>query len=324
MSGQNSHAYALKSGRAAVLGHPLGHSLSPQIYQMLSKELRAPFRYERIEILPKDFDETIRVLMRTRLLCGWNLTLPFKKRIVAFLDGLDATADRFGSVNLVKLFGDQWIGYNTDAYGIEQTLAEAGLSQKGLAGQTAVVYGTGGAATTAIRWLVLSGVGRLGVIARDLKAARRLAKEASRLVSNPVDFFFLNFSEEKGRLSERLASCLVDAELWINATPLGMTGFSSPGADLMPLRFPYLSEFGRSGALAFDLVYRPLETPFLKQALGRKMKPIDGLHMLVWQCLRNWQLWHDSHQTSQRRLKKKIYLRLKRKLKVSLKSERIK
>jgi len=99
-----------------VIGYPLAHSLSPQIHNFAFRKLKIDATYEKIEIDPKNFDESINHLRD----CGYNglnITIPYKLKIMSFLDEIDSDAKAVGAVNTIVKKRDKWIGYNTDVNG---------------------------------------------------------------------------------------------------------------------------------------------------------------------------------------------------------------
>jgi shikimate dehydrogenase len=245
--------------KMGLLGYPVGHSLSPRIFQSLSEKLDVALSYRAIPLPPSELAGEIDGLHADGYR-GVNVTIPHKQAVMECLDSLTLEARQIGAVNAVSFSGGKSKGHNTDAAGFLDALAGMGLTVKGL---DAVVFGSGGSAR-AVGWaLGKAGAKRVRFCARNAKAGKELAGSLKRL------FVKTQFS----------AGPVVSAALWVNATPLGMEGFPDE-APASPLQCK----------AAFDLVYgRP--TAFVRAAQAAGIKSQDGLAMLVYQALRGWEFW---------------------------------
>lgn len=238
---------------AAVAGWPAAHSLSPAMmaHWLLKSGLEG--RYGILEIPPERFARGLHAA-RAMGMAGLNITLPHKTAALALADEVSDAARSVGAANLLTFQGDGRIrADNTDVVGVA-----AALSEDAGAGP-AVLIGAGGAARAAL--FHLSGQGReIRIVNRTRAAAVRLAAEF-RLTASVYE------TPDDGALA--------GAALVINATSLGMAGKPALAPD-----------FGSCapGALAFDMVYTPLQTPFLFAARRAGLKKADGLSMLVGQA----------------------------------------
>ena len=185
------------------------------------------------------------------------------------IDAATPEARGIGAANVVTVGRRKLLGDNTDAGGFLDALAERGVP---LAGVEALVFGAGGAAR-AVGWALASaGAKRVHLLNRNAGRAFALAASLSRQL--PRTQFTAGPQWPR------------DALLWVNATPLGMFGFPAQSPIPAGVTLP-------RGAWAYDLVYRPVETPFLRQAAGAGARTIGGADMLVYQALRTWELWFD-------------------------------
>lgn len=257
---------------AAVIGHPIAHSLSPALFGHIARATGLPIDYRRLDIAPARLRETVRVFREQPLFVGWNVTIPHKAAIAKLVDERSAAAELLGAVNVVRFAEGRLLGENTDVAGVELTFARHGVD---LRGRRATIYGAGGAAM-AVGYVLGAQRARDVVIvnrtpARARRVAARLASAfpRTRFVANPRE--------------------AAPAELYVNTTPLGMTGFAQ--TSLLPPDAP-------RGAWAFDVVYRPERTPFLRQAQRRGLHPIGGLEMLIGQALGTYDLWFAAHPLS--------------------------
>lgn len=244
--------------RAAVIGRPIAHSLSPLIHNAWLAAAGIDGCYESRE--PADGEALGRLLDR-RADEGWagfNVTAPFKEAACAWAETAGAAvgdaARRARSVNLLVFDGEPPRAESTDGQGVVAALAEQapGLD---LAAGPAVVLGAGGAAAAAVVALKDAGVSEVRLVNRTEARARGLAERLGRGVS----------AWGLDRLSGALARC----QLLINAA----TGLEAP--DLSPMT---------DGGAVLDMTYRPLETPLLASARACGLTPVDGLAMLIGQA----------------------------------------
>ncbi|MFH1723363.1 MAG: shikimate dehydrogenase, partial [Elusimicrobiota bacterium] len=127
---------------AGVIGFPVRHSLSPDIFRAFSAALARPLRYRTLALRPERLGEALGKA-RSRRWIGWNVTLPHKVAVMGHLDETDPTAREVGAVNVVRFQDGRRMGYNTDVEGFLAPLARRGVE---LRGARAVVLGAGGAA----------------------------------------------------------------------------------------------------------------------------------------------------------------------------------
>lgn len=264
MDKSNAHTYC-------VIGDPIEHSLSPNIHHIVFQNLNLELDYEKIHVKPGDL-ETFVAESRNTARPGFNITIPHKEAIIPYLDEMDTLASRIGAVNTVVNRNNRFIGYNTDVYGCRTALEHGGWKT----GKKVILLGAGGAARAVIQALHLMHVSQ--VVLYDLIPERCIA-----LKQNFGKYQSLSITI--GSLSnEELKKQLNDADLLINATPIGMW----PNVDQMPL--PDLSWLS-SNSTVFDLVPKPVHTSLLKKARTRGIKTIPGLSMLVAQALAADEIW---------------------------------
>jgi shikimate dehydrogenase len=256
----------------AVIGYPLTHSLSPQIHNFAFDKLKIDAVYEKIEILPNEFDNKFTQLKKAGY-SGFNVTIPHKRSVMSFLGKIDTDAAMIGAVNTIIKEENRWLGYNTDVRGFLLPLNE--LKERF---QHCLVLGTGGAARAVIFALAkyrnpLS----ITVAGRNLEKAAGLKQEFKRNF-NHVDI--------RHRIFNNLDSILNKFSLVINTTPLG----TFPDVDQTPIsNLAHL----QNNAIVYDLVYNPQKTRFLKDAqkAGSNIKTINGMDMLIQQAAQAFKLW---------------------------------
>jgi 3-dehydroquinate dehydratase / shikimate dehydrogenase len=250
---------------AGVIGNPVSHSASPAMHNRAAAALGLDLVYLPMEVddAAMFFDRFVRRETRdiNWPLCGLSVTIPHKTEVVSLLDEVDEAARRAGAINTVVIKDGRTTGYNTDvagAIGPLEKVCSTGDESFG-------VVGAGGAARAVVFGLVERGA-RVTVFARNVARAREFAEELAVPVL-PL---------------EALVSS--DVSVVINTTPVGMRGHSEGESPVPPDALA-----GRK--IAYDLVYNPLETRFLKDAREKGCLTIDGLEMLVAQAALQFKMW---------------------------------
>ena len=205
---------------------------------------------------------------------GANVTIPHKEAVMRHLDGTAPWASSIGAVNTIVKDGPRLVGHNTDASGFMTSLTEkAGFHPKGA---SALLLGAGGAARAAAFALAREGVASLTIANRTLGRAQSLADEIAR------DGTSVSAAPTQG---QALAAAARAADLIVNATSIGMR--HGPGEDASPIEAGLI----RPGALVYDMVYTPAETPLLSAAREAGARTLGGLWMLVLQGAAAFELW---------------------------------
>jgi shikimate dehydrogenase len=250
-----------------LVGHPLEHTASPAIHNAAFRALGLNAVYLVFDIEPTVFEDAIKGLKALKV-CGFNVTIPYKERIIPLLTHLDPSAARVGAVNTVKLDGGSLIGYNTDVAGFLAPLLELNLKLNEI---TALILGAGGAAKACVRALLDAGCRELIVLNRSLERALNLSKQhGNRLKVGPLN-------------GESLKEALSRATLVVNTTPVGMY----PNVDESIIPRALL----RSDLIVYDLVYRPPQTKLLKEAKEVGATTIPGYKMLLEQAAESFRIW---------------------------------
>lgn len=250
-----------------LLGHPVSHSLSPEIFAFLSGELGIPVSYRALDIKATELDFFCKSMRKFELLEGWNVTLPHKESILKKIDVLSPEAKMTGAVNVVKVTQGRWIGHNTDLIGIRTTLQDHKIQvQK----KRVAILGAGGAALAAANVIAQEGAAEICILNRNPRRAQRLIQRLHK------QFQTVSYSK-------KISSHQYD--LIVQATSVGMEGTAQSSLPILD-KIP-----SHSKTWFFDLVYRPAITPFLREAMRRKCPWVGGLDMLVGQALGAWEIW---------------------------------
>lgn len=252
---------------AEVIGDPIAQSKSPLIHKHWLALLAIEGDYLRTRVETESLKAFLTDRRTDPNWRGCNVTVPHKETIVPLLDEFDASAETVGAVNCVIPQDGRLIGFNTDVDGIA-----AALDATELEGRQAILIGAGGAARAAVAYLARRNVAGITVLARDPKKAESLRELAPR-----------SAFQLAGMADDRAPS---DPAAIINASPLGMVG-----CPPMPESLLSLIAHRASGATVFDMVYSPLETPFLSVGRNAGGHAVDGLTMLTGQAARAFELF---------------------------------
>lgn len=277
--------------QAGVIGDPIGHSLSPDVFKMISHWTRIPMDYKAIRVEPRELLEFVSVRKKLSDWVGWNVTLPHKIKMTEFIDVPSKEIQTIQALNVVKNSYGKLYGFNTDVFGIKETLREHQIEVED---QNALIIGAGGAASAVAFVLAEKRAKSVWIFSRTSKKAKLMA-----------DKFNLKFAKTKFQFIPHLSelSFLQDRPtLFFQTTPVGMMGF--PNRSLLP-------HCASKNDFAFDVIYRPILTPFLKDALARGMKTAGGMDMFIWQALATWEIWMEQSIKNRNDIKNKISLHLK-------------
>jgi shikimate dehydrogenase len=273
--------------RFAVIGSPIDHSLSPVMHQAAFKALGLPHVYERVDTPVDDLPRRIEELKKG-VFAGLNVTVPLKERVLDLVDEISSSVRAIGAANtLVRGAGGIVVAHNTDAPALRQELEQlgdnAGLGPPRSGGQmeqatfkdrSVLVIGSGGAARAALVALATLGANRIIVRGRNVEAASKLSTIMHGVTVEVEPL------EAPAREREDLAGI-------VQATTCGMLG--GPDGEQVATAVDWKSV--PSDAIAFDVVYRPRETPFLRAAKARGLVSDDGTGMLARQGALAQQLW---------------------------------
>ncbi len=252
-----------------IFGYPVEHTFSPGMHNAAFRKLGMDGCYVPFAVNPEQLANAVRAIVPLGL-CGLNITVPHKEKVIAHLHDLSQEARLIGAVNTIEIVEGKLTGHNTDGRGFIRSLRDnARFDTKG---KTVFLVGSGGAARAVSFCLALAGAQRIAIFDVDAKKAEALARDLR--VKTSVDAEALPASE--------LAHAAETAECLINATPLGLKK-----QDPLPLRQEYI----RKDHLVCDLVYNPSETPLLKAAKKKGAKILPGIGMLLYQGVIAFEIW---------------------------------
>lgn len=258
----------------ALIGYPLGHSLSSFIHEAGFKSLGLKASYEILETPPETLVDRVK-FFKSQGYRGFNVTIPLKLPITMFLDSVDASADIVNAVNTVVIDPQtrEMSGYNTDVLGFRNAIPE----DVTLCGKVAGVLGTGGAARAAITALAQAQMKEIKLFTRNVPNSLELVNYLRKTFPN-VEFNTYQI--------ERIRD-LSDIDLLVNTTPIGMLGRA---ADFTPVEENELRTL-KQGAVVYDVIYNPKKTILLKLAQKYGYRTINGVDMFIHQALAAEQIW---------------------------------
>lgn len=236
----------------ALIGRRLGHSFSKRYFSAKFESEAIDASYSLIEL--DDISAIVGLVRDDNALCGLNVTIPYKERVISYLDEVSLEAQSVGAVNCIAIRNGRMVGYNTDVEGIRVTLAKLNIK----ADTKALILGSGGAA----------------------KAVAYVLRQLD------IPYLIISRSEANGDLVySNLTDEIVEShKLIINTTPLGMY----PDVDSAP-NINY-SAIG-SDHKVFDLVYNPMPTLFMRRAMECGAQAVGGMLMLETQAEASWRIW---------------------------------
>ena len=242
-----------------VIGNPISHSLSPKLQNYWLKQHNINAFYDKLKLEEKEIEGIIQDIKKQKI-AGCNVTVPFKKKVIPFLDKLSIQAEQTQSVNTIIFENGNLIGHNTDIIGFDKAIKSLNFSMKG---KKILILGAGGVVPSIVFALKEMDVSEITISNRTKQKAENLK----------ILFKNLNILEWGN---------LTDFDVIINATSLGLNN------EKINLDF---SKIGKN-KLFYDVIYNPAETNFLKEGKQFGNTSENGAKMFVYQALEAFKLWH--------------------------------
>ncbi len=260
-----------KTKLLGLIGHPVDHSMSPTFHNRVYSLINLNAVYIAFDV--KDDNHLKMALdgIKGLNILGMNVTIPYKEKVIPYLEQLSEEAAIIGAVNVIKNDDGRLVGYNSDAMGFASSLKARGIS---VYDKDVLMLGAGGAAKAIAVALAMDGAHRIRIANRSLERAQALAY----LISNSfphVQIQTLDITERK--LTD-------EADIIINATSVGMW----PNHQAMPISPG--QRFSKE-QIIIDIIYNPETTIFLKEAQRWGCKTINGMEMLIYQALESIRIW---------------------------------
>ena len=243
-----------------VIGNPIDHSLSPKLQNWWLKENNINAVYDKIKLEDHEIKNFIQDIKKQKI-AGCNVTVPFKKTVIPFLDKLSPEAEQTQSVNTITFNNGDLVGHNTDIAGFDTAIKKLNFNVKG---KKVLILGAGGVVPSIIIALKNMNV-------QELIISNRTREKAENLRDLFDNLKILDWGD------------LTDFHMVINATSLGLNN------ETIDLDFSSLAQ----DKLFYDVIYNPHETHFLKMGkqLGHKIE--NGKTMFIYQALEAFKLWHN-------------------------------
>ena len=254
-----------------VLGNPIKHSKSPIIHNLWLKKINKEIIYEKKLLSEKQLGSMINMIRRGECL-GFNITLPYKTKILKFLDYYEENVKQIGAANTVYVKGNKIMGANTDGEGFVSSLKHE--VKMNLNNIKVFVIGAGGASRGILLELLKYPIKEICICNRNVMNAKKLKKNLS-LYSLNCKITLQKWQRKK---------ILRKYDLVINTTSFGMKLRENLNFNFCALR---------KRTVVYDLIYNPIETNFLKKAKKSNLRSYNGVGMLVRQAAESFALWFN-------------------------------
>jgi len=243
-----------------VVGNPIKHSLSPRLHSYWIKKNNIKAEYDKKKIENNEFRNLINKI-RHKEINGINVTVPFKKEIIPFLEKLSPEAKDTQSVNTIYLENDTVIGHNTDIFGFKSAIEDVKYD---VANKNVFILGAGGVVPS-----IIYALNKMKV--SSITLSNRTTSKAKDLQELFGDLKIVNWGE------------MPDFDIIINATSLGLKEDDKINLDFSKLK---------QNKFFFDVIYNPIETNFLKT--GKKLGNVaeNGKKMFIYQAAEAFKIWH--------------------------------
>jgi len=257
-----------------LIGHPIKHSYSPFIQNYALELMNLDYVYLPFDVPAENLKNAVKAVLSLGLK-GVNVTLPHKEKIIKFLDELSEEASIIGAVNTIVNDHGKLIGYNTDEYGILETLIQY---KDKISGTKVTVIGAGGSARAVVYTLLRHfKPEEINIINRTHQRADTLVYDLSLKMRFDTFHTFELFPPDN-------VETLSNSRLIINATTMGM--YPDTEDTITDIEDSFNEE-----QIVFDLVYNPTKSKFLKMAEMQGAKVVGGLKMLISQAAKSFELW---------------------------------
>jgi len=259
-----------KTNVTGIIGNPVEHSLSPLMHNAAFKHLGLDYIYVPFLVDENALEGAIRG-SKSLNIKGLNVTIPYKTEVIKHLDSVDKTAELIGAVNTIKFNGNHTKGFNTDGIGAVKAIEEVSSVKN----KKIIILGAGGAARAIAFQILIEGAGPLVIANRTPENAINLKKDIIEK---------LNLDVKTADFGKGLETELLDADILINTTPIGMY----PHTDDKP---PVKSKMMHKNLIVNDIVYNPLKTGLLREAEKCEAKTVSGIKMLIYQGVEAFKIW---------------------------------
>ena len=246
-----------------IIGNPLGHSFSPEMHTLAFQHLGLNAVYVPFPALEKDLSSLLNALSIIGVK-GFNVTIPYKEKIVPLLDAISPTAQKLGSVNTVIRKGNLWKGFSTDGSGLIRFSKEAGINFKN---KKVILLGGGGSAKSVALAVSMEEASDIVLINRTKSKAQKIADMVLKSAPEVNTTFGGNRP--------------IEGDVLINCTSVGMKIGECPVSD----------DQIQACQCVIDIIYNPIETTLIRKAKGFGLPTYNGLGMLLYQGIEAFEIW---------------------------------
>ena len=261
--------------RFALLGEPLGHSLSPALHKAIYRQLEIDDASYRTVEMPEERLRSFFTGFKVGGFDGVNVTIPHKATVIPLLNEVDSKAKLINAVNCINRDGNMLTGYNTDMLGFAYSLGQHNIE---LVGGDFLLIGAGGTAGAMAAVLAEGEANSITILNRTPENAESL----QNIISAVNDQIKVDVID-----AEKLLNRATKMDCVINATSVGM----SPETSSSPISDELAAKLFSEKNVAFDAIYNPIQTQFLKSAEKHGATTINGLQMLVAQAVYSLEIW---------------------------------
>ncbi|MCV0399221.1 MAG: shikimate dehydrogenase [Nitrosarchaeum sp.] len=251
----------------AVIGDPIDHSLSPNIHSAAFREMNMEHTYIAYRIPKGELEEGVESLKKIKI-AGFNVTIPHKIEMMRFLDKIDESCSIIGAVNTVVNENGMLKGYNTDMDGFLDPIKKRNLQ---IEGSRVLLLGAGGAARAIVAGFAKEHAKSITIANRTTNKAKELAEFSQKI---GLESKFVNIDNVENNVEKY--------NIIVNATSIGLKNEQCPIS----------LEGVNKNTIAYDIVYMPMNTDFLKKAREKEAIIIYGYEMLLGQAARAFEIWH--------------------------------
>ncbi len=257
-----------------LFGQDIGGSLSPDIHNYLANVMGLKYNYFLFDLEPANLQKAVQSIKILNIK-GVNVTIPYKKEVIEYLDEVDEKVAKIGAVNTIVNKDGILIGKNTDVDGFDKMAYNKGID---FTDKKVVLIGAGGAARAVMYYLTEQDNAEVNIVNRTLRKAD-LVKEAFNSEIEDINIFELGSENSKDKIKS--------ADIIINTTPLGM-------ADRYEGKSPVSEDLINQEQTLIDLVYKPRITNFLQIGKNKNAAIVSGIEMLIYQAVKSFEIWTNS------------------------------
>ncbi|KXZ40080.1 shikimate dehydrogenase [Alkalithermobacter thermoalcaliphilus JW-YL-7 = DSM 7308] len=270
-----------------LMGHPVKHSFSPYIHNYLFDKYNLNYKYVCFDIEQTDIKQAINSIKYLKMK-GANITIPYKEKVLEYLDEISFEAKVIGAVNTIKNENGKLIGYNTDGVGFVKSILDKNYNIKG---KKFLILGAGGSAKSIAVELAKYSPEFIHIKNRNIENAAQVCNTLNENFNILTKYSSLPVNKED----------IETIDILINTTPLGMSPNDNTCIIDTNLKI-------QKRILVCDIVYNPQETKLLKWAKRNNMDTISGIYMLINQAIKSFNIWTDINveKTDEKEIQKRV------------------